>query len=108
MWEFFPRQAPFVRNFPTGYTAAYGPALASRAMTPPASLLNALRQLLRPLVRLLTAQAITFPMLPELLKHIYVDEAVRHFGLGGEPPSDSRVSLLTGVHRKDVRRLRQS
>jgi hypothetical protein len=77
-------------------------------MTPPASLFNALRQLLRPLVRLLTAQGITFPMLADLLKQIYVDEATRHFGLGGEPPSDSRVSLLTGVHRKDVKRLRES
>jgi len=77
-------------------------------MTPQASLVNALRRVLRPLVRLLTAQGITFPMLAELLKQIYVDEAVRHFGLGGEPPSDSRVSLLTGVHRKDVKRLRQS
>ena len=77
-------------------------------MTPPASLVNALRRVLRPLVRLLTAQGITFPMLAEVLKQIYVDEAVRHFGLDGEPPSDSRVSLLTGVHRKDVKRLRQS
>ena len=77
-------------------------------MTPPASLVNALRRVLQPLVRLLTAQGITFPMLAELLKQIYVDEARRHFGLGGEPPTDSRVSLLTGVHRKDVKRLRRS
>lgn len=76
-------------------------------MTPPASLVNAIRRVLRPLVRLLTAQGVTYPMLAELLKRIYVDEAVRHFGLGAEPPSDSRVSLLTGVHRKDVKRLRQ-
>ncbi|HXR57964.1 MAG TPA: DUF6502 family protein, partial [Burkholderiales bacterium] len=77
-------------------------------MTPPSALVAALRHLLRPLVRLLTAQAVTYPMLTEFLKQIYVDEAVRHFGLDGEPPSDSRVSLLTGVHRKDVKRLRQS
>jgi Family of unknown function (DUF6502) len=77
-------------------------------MTPPSALVAALRRLLRPLARLLTTQGITFPMLAELLKQIYVDEAVRHFGLDGEPPSDSRVSLLTGVHRKDVKRLRRS
>src|SRR6185503_12297471 len=75
-------------------------------MTPPSALVAALRHLLRPLVRLLTAQAFTYPMLAELLKRIYVDEAVRHFGLDGEPPTDSRVTLLTGVHRKDVKRLR--
>jgi len=77
-------------------------------MTPPSALVAALRHLLRPLVRLLTAQAFTYPMLAELLKRIYVDEAVRHFWLDGEPPTESRVSLLTGVHRKDVKRLRQS
>src|SRR4051812_19434109 len=76
-------------------------------MTPPSALVAAVRRILRPLARLLTAQGISFPMLAELLKQIYVEEAVRHFGLDGEPPSDSRVSLLTGVHRKDVKRLRR-
>lgn len=75
-------------------------------MTPPSALVAALRRLLRPLVRLLTAQGVTYPMLAELLKGVYVDVAAREFGLGGEAPTDSRVSLLTGVHRKDVKRLR--
>jgi hypothetical protein len=76
-------------------------------MTPSASLLAAVRRLLRPLVRLLTARGVTYPMLAELLKHTYVDVAAREFGLEGKPPTDSRVSLLTGVHRKDVKRLRE-
>lgn len=75
-------------------------------MTPPSALIAALRRLLRPLVRLLTAQGVTYPMLAELLKGVYVEVAAREFGLGGEAPTDSRVSLLTGVHRKDVKRLR--
>src|SRR5918992_596982 len=77
-------------------------------MAPPASLIAALRHLLRPLVRLLTSQGVTYPMLADLLKQIYVDVAVQHFGLKGDPPTDSRVTLLTGVHRKDVKRLRES
>jgi len=76
-------------------------------MTPPGALIAALRHLLRPLVRLLTAQGVTFPMLADALKQVYVEVAVRHFGLEGRPPTDSRVSLITGVHRKDVKRLRQ-
>jgi hypothetical protein len=75
-------------------------------MTPRPSLLSALRRLLRPLVKLLTAQGLTYPMLADLLKQIYVDVAVREFALGEAAPTDSRVSLLTGVHRKDVKRLR--
>lgn len=76
-------------------------------MSPPPALLAALRHLLRPLVRLLTAQGVTYPMVADLLKQIYVDVAARDFGLDGEAPTDSRVTLLTGVHRKDVKRLRQ-
>ena len=76
-------------------------------MTPPGALLAALRHLLRPLVRLLTAQGVTFPMLADALKQMYVEVAARHFGLEGKPPTDSRVSLITGVHRKDVKRLRE-
>jgi hypothetical protein len=75
-------------------------------MTPRPALLAALRHLLRPLVRLLTAQGVTCPMLAELLKQLYVEVAVQDFGLDGRPPTDSRVTLLTGVHRKDVKRLR--
>jgi hypothetical protein len=36
-----------------------------------------------------------------------VEVAERDFRLDGKPASDSRVSLLTGVHRKDVNRLRR-
>lgn len=75
-------------------------------MSPRPSLLSALRRLLRPLVKLLTAQGVTYPMLAELLKQVYVDVAAREFALGDAAPTDSRVSLLTGVHRKDVKRLR--
>lgn len=75
-------------------------------MTPRPSLLAALRRLLAPLVKLLTAQGVTYPMLAELLKQVYVDVAARDFALGDAAPTASRVSLLTGVHRKDVKRLR--
>jgi uncharacterized protein DUF6502 len=77
-------------------------------MNPSASLVAALRHLLHPLVRLLVARGFTYPMLADLLKQIYVDTADRDFRLDGEPPTDSRVSLISGVHRKDVRRLRGS
>jgi uncharacterized protein DUF6502 len=77
-------------------------------MSAPASLLRALRHLLRPLARLLVARGVTYTMLSDLLKEVYVEVAERDFGLEGRRPTDSRVSLLTGVHRKDVRRLREA
>ncbi len=76
------------------------------AMTLSPSIVAALRHLLRPLVRLLVARGVTYPMLAELLKETYIDVADRDFRLDAKPATDSRVSLLSGVHRKDVRRLR--
>lgn len=71
-------------------------------------LLAASKALLRPLVRLLVARGVTLPAMVAALKELYVDVAAQDFRLGGRPPSDSRVSLLTGVHRKDVRAIRES
>ena len=73
---------------------------------PPARLVDALRGLLRPLVRLLIGYQLTYPLLLRLLKSVYVEVAVTDFSVGGAPLSDSRVNLLTGIHRKDIKRLR--
>jgi len=67
---------------------------------------RALRRLLRPLVRLLLTEHVTFPYLSALLKEVYIDVADRDFPIDGKVQTDSRVSLLTGIHRKDVKRLR--
>jgi hypothetical protein len=61
---------------------------------------------LRPLIRLAIHYGLTYPSLAEMLKSVYVEVADREFQLDGKPQTDSRVSMLTGVHRKDVKRLR--
>lgn len=75
--------------------------------SPSPVLIRALRQVLRPVVRLMLASGVTFPMIAELLKGLYVEVANSDFGLDSRPPTDSRISLISGVHRKDVRRLRE-
>jgi hypothetical protein len=50
---------------------------------------------------------VDLPRVVEELKSALVHQASAGFGLEGKQPSDARVSLLTGVHRKDVRRLRE-
>ncbi|MEM9796420.1 MAG: DUF6502 family protein [Pseudomonadota bacterium] len=62
-----------------------------------------LRGLLRPLVRTLIARGITAPAFYRLLKSVYVEVAAESFRLDDKPPTDSRITLLTGVHRRDVR-----
>ena len=65
-----------------------------------------LGRLLRPLVRLFVRAGITFPALCDLLRELYVNVAEHDFALAGKSQTDSRVSLLTGIHRKEVARLR--
>lgn len=69
-------------------------------------LIRAITRALRPLVRLMLASGITYPVLSELLKGLFVEIADKKFALDAKPSSDSRIHLLTGVHRKDVKRLR--
>ena len=73
---------------------------------PPKSVTKAVSRLLRPLVRLLISKGITYPTLSNMLKALYVESADRDFRVDRNRQTDSRINLITGVHRKDVKRLR--
>ena len=75
--------------------------------TKQSTIVVALRRVFRPLIRFLIQHQITYPFLSDLIKRIYVDVASKDVPLTGARLTDSRVSLLTGVHRKDVRKFRQ-
>jgi hypothetical protein len=67
-----------------------------------------LRRLLRPLVRYLIGRGWGYIAMRDLLKEIYVAEAVTaHRATPADEPTDSLISMVTGVHRKEVRRLRE-
>ncbi len=68
--------------------------------------LTALQRVLKPLVRLALAQGVNYQMLLETLKVVFVQVAEEEFKLDEREQTDSRISLLTGLHRKDVHRLR--
>ncbi len=70
------------------------------------SFAHALRRVLLPLVRLMLTRGLHYPAAAEMLKSLYVEVADHEFALDKKRQTDSRVSLLTGVHRKDVKRLR--
>lgn len=69
-----------------------------------ATLTHTVRRLLRPLVRHLIGQGFTWTALVTLLKTLYIEEALAR--TSGRAPTDSDLSLVTGIHRKDVKRLR--
>jgi hypothetical protein len=72
----------------------------------PDALLAPLRRALRPLVRLLIRSGVTYPVLADLLRKLYVEVAQQGLPPADPGRSDSRISLRTGVHRKEIRRLR--
>jgi hypothetical protein len=74
---------------------------------PPASLLKAARRLMRPLVRLMMQNGLTFPILADALRRLYVEIATNDVLTEPRSRTDSRISILTGVHRKEIRRLRE-
>ena len=68
-------------------------------------LTRAVARILRPLVRLLLRQGVSFNAASDLLKELYVDVATRDFAIAGRKQSVSRISTLTGLTRKEVRRI---
>lgn len=71
-------------------------------------LIGALALLLKPLVRLLIRKHLAFPVMRDLLKQLYVEQAGELIEQDGEPPSYSRLFILTGIHRKDIKRLSET
>ena len=70
-----------------------------------AYVLRACRQMLRPIARLLIKSGIVHRDLAALMREVYVDVARSEFGLRGRQTSISRTALLTGLARKEVRRI---
>lgn len=60
--------------------------------------------MLRPQLRLLLENGVSYQELVALLKHEYVCVAADHFGKDGRPTNVSRISLLTGLDRKEIKR----
>ena len=72
---------------------------------PTQHLQQAIASLLRPLVRLCIRMGVPFGVFEEVSKRVYVEVAYSDFNLPGKKPSASRASILSGLTRKDVKRL---
>jgi Family of unknown function (DUF6502) len=68
--------------------------------------LAAFEEIAQPLAQFLISQGIQLPAALEILKAALVRQAVQSFASDERATTDTRVAVLTGVHRKDVRRLR--
>jgi Family of unknown function (DUF6502) len=70
-------------------------------------LVLALRRLLRPLVRILLRHGMSFARFAEEARAVFVDVAEQEFELPGRQQTVSRISIITGLTRKEVRRVKQ-
>jgi len=69
------------------------------------SVLAAYRRLLKPLVRILIRNNVSFGEFSELAKDVYVEVAAADFEPGGQQQSQGRIAILTGLTQKEVNRL---
>lgn len=72
----------------------------------PDVLLGLLRRLLRPLVRLMIQRGVTYPVFSDMVSALFADVASRDLLTDDRARTDSRISMMTGIHRKELRRLR--
>ncbi len=70
------------------------------------SVLAACRYLIKPLVKLLLQYGIGYREFADVCKSAFVEVATDEYGLRGRPANLSRVAILTGLSRKEVRKLR--
>jgi hypothetical protein len=61
---------------------------------------------MRPVIRILLRYGIGYREFAEVVKTAFVDVASSDFGLRGRPTNISRVAVMTGLTRKEVKRLR--
>lgn len=67
----------------------------------------ALARILRPLFRILIRNGISYTTFADLAKWLFVDVAKKEFTIEGRKQTISRVSVITGLNRKEVKRVSQ-
>lgn len=69
------------------------------------TLLNSFRQLLRPLIRIVLRNGVSYEEFADTIKVVFLEVATRDLIKGSNKPSYSRLSLLTGLPAGEVERV---
>ncbi len=69
------------------------------------TLQSAVMALLRPLVKILLKHGVAYDTFGDWARWVFVDVAAKDFGLPNRKQSASRVSIITGLSRKEVARI---
>jgi len=62
-------------------------------------------RLLAPLARLLLRHGVSHAQFADWSKAAFINQAVRNFGVRNKKPSVSRIAIVTGINRKEVKRV---
>jgi hypothetical protein len=71
----------------------------------PQILLAAIGRMMRPLIRILLRNGISFQTFADIAKNQFVEVARSEFGIEGRKQSTSRIAVITGLTRKEVTRI---
>ena len=69
------------------------------------TLIKATTRILRPLVKMLLQNGVSYAAFTDLSKQLYFDVAKVDFAIPGKKQTSSRISTMTGLSRKEVARL---
>lgn len=72
------------------------------------AVLSACREFMKPVARLLLKNGIGYQEFSEVCKIAFVDVASTDFGIRGRKTNMSRVAVMTGLSRKEVRKVRDA
>ena len=64
-------------------------------------------RILQPLVRILLRNGVSFGTFSDIAKWVYVDTAANEFGIASRKQTISRISVITGLSRKEVKRVKE-
>jgi hypothetical protein len=71
----------------------------------PGIVLSSVLTVIRPLVRLLLRNGVNYPAFAQAIKRVFLEAAQAELESQGRACTDSAITLLSGVHRRDVRQL---
>ncbi len=70
-------------------------------------LVQSIIKILRPLIHILLKNGVSYGTFSDIAKWVYVETASMEFGIKSRTPSISRISVLTGLSRKEVKRVKE-
>ena len=69
------------------------------------AILIAIIRILRPLIKIFLRNGISYGTFSDIAKWLFIDISMKNFIIEGRKQSISRVSIITGINRKEVKRV---